>query len=68
MGTETRHPEHSALVAFALGRAPSGEMGRIEAHLETCAACRRNVETVPEDHLMKLLRRSPGNLAATSST
>jgi anti-sigma factor RsiW len=53
-----KHPERPALEAFALGRLEAAEIPRVERHLEGCAACARLVQATPDDHLIRLLRRT----------
>ena len=59
MASETRHPEPSALEAFATGRLDSREMEQVESHLANCPACGAVALATPMDHLGRLLRRAP---------
>jgi anti-sigma factor RsiW len=52
-----KHPDRSALEAFALGRLEAAAIPRVEEHLEGCPACARLVQEAPDDDLVRLLRR-----------
>jgi hypothetical protein len=57
MHAEDEHPDLSLLGAYALGRLESVEMGRLESHLARCSTCTRAALAVPEDDLIRSLRR-----------
>jgi hypothetical protein len=57
------HPNLQVLEAFALGRLDDAEMDRVEGHLITCVRCSEVVLAAPDDALVHLLRRAPGDSA-----
>src|SRR5262249_436700 len=52
------HPRLEQLRAFDLGQLSPGEWGTIEHHLAGCDACCRQLEGLPDDPLVALLRTS----------
>jgi hypothetical protein len=67
MDSETQHPDPLTLEAFALGRLNTRQMRGLESHLVGCARCARVVMAVPDDHLIKALRRAPEAARPTES-
>jgi hypothetical protein len=67
MDPETQHPDPLTLKAFALGRLSTRQMSGLESHLAGCATCARVVMAVPDDHLIKALRRAPGEAQPAES-
>src|SRR6476659_8042829 len=55
------HPHKESLASFALGRLPEPQLTEVMQHIEACDSCRAAVETVPGDHLVRLVRESLGN-------
>jgi len=68
MNPETQHPDPVMLEAFALGRLSTGQMRGLEAHLADCPTCARMLMAIPDDHLIKSLRRAPDFARPTGSS
>jgi WD40 repeat protein len=63
-----RHPTPEDLAAFDLGRLPAEARAAVESHIAQCDLCWRQLETVPEDDLVALLRSSADRPAAVADT
>ena len=68
MNAENPHPDPSKLRAFALGRLNAREMRALEAHLADCPTCVRVALTVPEDPLVRALRRPSARTGLAESS
>jgi hypothetical protein len=54
----SEHPPTSDLAGFALGKLDGPSAERVQAHLDTCIACRTIAEQTPADSLVNLLGRA----------
>src|SRR5687768_463672 len=53
---QPNHPDMEKLAAFGLGRLSEAGSHEIELHMIDCPECRRKVEEVPDDPLVRLLQ------------
>jgi WD40 repeat protein len=58
------HPSLEQLTAFDQGQLTAGEWDSVEHHLAGCQACCRQLERLPEDPLVALMRASTGQSGA----
>src|SRR5438552_2815624 len=52
----TTHPSAQKLAAFGLGKLAGAAADAIARHIESCDACRHEVENVPADPFLGLIR------------
>src|SRR5579885_3099781 len=57
------HPSLEHLSAFSLGKLEDDASATVAAHLATCAACCRSLETVRDDAFVARLRSSVGQVS-----
>src|SRR5262245_49372510 len=61
------HPSPEQLRAFDLGQLRRDEWPEVEGHVAFCETCCRQLETLPDDPLVSLLRASAGGAVAAPS-
>ena len=54
------HPDLGQLAAFDLGQLTSAQSSTIEDHISRCETCRQQLEALPDDPLVELLRACAG--------
>jgi anti-sigma factor RsiW len=57
-GGQRLHPSPQQLLDFAQGRLPPEIMAEVEQHISACDSCCRQLETAPEDTLLRLAREA----------